>query len=87
MLVSNRNRVTVNWRRTAQISSDYDATWRELDATPCPDGNYSLPCRAASIDWAMIPTNKRSELRKRHALLALVQEQVAAALVEPNAPR
>lgn len=87
VLVSNRNRVSVNRRRTARISSDYDATWRELDATPCVDGNFSMPCRPAPIDWSSIPTNKRSELRKRHALLALVQEQVATALVQPNAPR
>lgn len=84
VLVSNRNRVSVNWRRTARISSDYDATWRELDATPCVDGNFSMPCRPAPIDWAMVPTHKRSELRKRHALLALVQEQVAEALVQPK---
>jgi uncharacterized protein VirK/YbjX len=80
VLVSNDNRITVNWRRTARISSDYDATWRELDATLRADGNYELPCRQAPIELMAIPTQKRSEFRKRLALLAQVEEQVAAAL-------
>lgn len=81
LLVSNRNRITVNWRRGARISSDYDATWSELQARPRPDGNYELPCRpAAGPSLDQVPSHKRSEMRKRLALDEDVRAQLARAL-------
>jgi uncharacterized protein VirK/YbjX len=81
VLVSNRNRIVVNWRRSARISSDYDATWHELKALPRDDGNFELPCQAAaSRDIESVPAHKRSEMRKRVALLSAVEEQIAVSL-------
>jgi uncharacterized protein VirK/YbjX len=34
VLVSNRNRIVVNWHLTARISSDYDSTWRARPGPP-----------------------------------------------------
>lgn len=85
VLVSNRNRVVVNWRRTNRILSDYDTTWRELNAAPRSDGNFELPSLPAfCTDLALVPANKRSALRKRHALLAQAGAQAAAVLARPR---
>jgi uncharacterized protein VirK/YbjX len=80
ILVSNRNRIVVNWRRTERISSDYDAVWRELNAIPRSDGNFELPCHAASREIDTVPSHKRSEMRKRYAMLSTVEQQIGAAL-------
>lgn len=80
ILVSNRNRIVVNWRRTERISSDYDAVWRELNALPRSDGNFELPCHVVSRDIDTVPSHKRSEMRKRHALLSTVEQQIEATL-------
>jgi uncharacterized protein VirK/YbjX len=80
VLVSNRNRIVVNWRRTERISSDYDAVWRELDAMPRSDGNFELPCHAVIRAIDTVPSHKRSEMRKRYTLLAAVEQQIEATL-------
>ncbi|MCS0808383.1 VirK/YbjX family protein [Massilia agilis] len=81
ILVSNRNRIVVNWRRSDRISADYDTTWREMHALQREDGNFEIPCiNPASGDISSVPSHKRSEARKRHALMSQVQQQVAASL-------
>jgi hypothetical protein len=81
VLVSNRNRIAINWKRSVSISSDYDATWRELDATTRADGNFELACEpAACPDLAQVPARKRSEVRKRHALLSDVAQTAEGTL-------
>lgn len=81
ILVSNRNRIVVNWRRVDRISSDYDATWREMKAMERSDGNFELPCHAAPRDLESVPSHKRSEMRKRFALQASVECQMENLLV------
>lgn len=88
ILVSNRNRVVVNWRRSARISSDYDAIWRELHAAARADGNFELPCipHPHHPNLSVVPTRKRSEFRKRHALLADIVRQLTGSLVRTSVP-
>lgn len=81
VLVSNQNRIVVNWRRSDRISADYDTTWREMHALQRKDGNFEVPSvNPASGDTSSVPSHKRSEARKRHALLSQVQGQVEASL-------
>jgi len=73
ILVSNANRVAINPHRRRRISADYDRTWAELSADFRADGNFQIPCREPAPDFSTIPANKRSEMRKRLALFALVR--------------
>lgn len=76
-MVSNSNRVTINWRRHRRISSDYDALWQELQAERRSDGDYQVPCAAAPMEVSPdVPSNKRAEARRRNELLAAVCGQV-----------
>ncbi|WLI91143.1 DUF535 family protein [Massilia sp. R2A-15] len=79
-MVSNSNRVTINWRRHRRISSDYDALWQELQAEQRGDGDYEVSCAAAPTDVpADVPSHKRAEARRRNELLAAVCGQVRSA--------
>lgn len=71
-MVSNDNRVTINWRRHRRISSDYDAAWQELRAVRRGDGDYEVPCILAPAPLASVPSHKRAETRRRQELLAAV---------------
>ncbi len=78
-MVSNRNRVTINWRRGRRIASDYDAMWHELRAERRADGDYELPCAAAGSEIpADVASNKRAQARRRVLLLANVCLQLRA---------
>ena len=80
-MVSNSNRVTVNWRRHRRISSDYNALWQELRAERRGDGDYEVPCAAASMETSPdVPSHKRAEARRRNELLAAACGQVRSAL-------
>ncbi|WP_071323416.1 VirK/YbjX family protein [Janthinobacterium sp. 1_2014MBL_MicDiv] len=87
-LVSNANRIALNWRRRRHISCDYDQAWRELHALPASDGNYRLPCgpcRMPELD--QVPSKKRADARRRGAMLvqlaADMRWQLAAMLSAP----
>ncbi|WP_071077126.1 VirK/YbjX family protein [Janthinobacterium lividum] len=84
-LVSNANRIALNWRRRRHISCDYDLAWQELHALPTSDGNYRLPCGPCRMpDIELVPSKKRAEARRRGAMLlqlaADMRWQVAALL-------
>ncbi|MED5595746.1 VirK/YbjX family protein [Janthinobacterium sp. P210006] len=84
-LVSNANRIALNWRRRRHISCDYDLAWRELHALPTSDGNYRLPCGQCRMpDLEQVPSKKRADARRRGAMLvqlaADMRWQVAALL-------
>ena len=84
-LVSNANRIALNWRRRRHISCDYDLAWRELHALPAGDGNYRLPCGPCRMpDLEQVPSKKRADARRRGAMLvqlaADMRWQVAALL-------
>lgn len=75
LLVGNRNRVVHQQIRKGLVSADYNGSWLELGATERMDGDFVLPCCAlAEPDLAAIASNKRSEARKRFALLSSVAE-------------
>src|SRR5450830_782825 len=84
-LVSNANRIALNWRRRRHISCDYDLAWQELHALPTSDGNYRLPCGPCRMpDLEQLPSKKRADARRRGAMLlqlaADMRWQVAALL-------
>ena len=69
-LVSNANRIALNWRRRRHISCDYDLAWRELHALPASGGNFRLPCGPCRMpDLALVPSKKRADARRRGAML------------------
>ncbi|WP_215404325.1 DUF535 family protein [Janthinobacterium sp. JC611] len=84
-LVSNANRIALNWRRRRHISCDYDLAWRELHALPTGDGDFRLPCGPCRMpDLELVPSKKRADARRRGAMLvqlaADMRWQVAALL-------
>ncbi len=69
ILVSNRNRVAINWQRRRRILADYDDMWREMHASERPDGDFALSCSGIlPVDFDGVPSKKRSEAKKRAAL-------------------
>jgi uncharacterized protein VirK/YbjX len=86
LLVSNKNRISVNWRRATRISSNYDETWEEMGAVKRMDGNFELPCREAAPDLALVASNKRAEARRRMALLGSVCASVQDTFEQRRVP-
>jgi len=87
-LVSNANRIALNWRRRRHISCDYDQAWQELHALPSSDGNYRLPCGPCQMpDLEQVASKKRADARRRGAMLvqlaADMRWQLSALLNEP----
>ena len=81
LLVSNNNRISINGRRRRRISANYDATWEEMQAFRRPDGNFELPCiEHMQKNPDLVPSHKRSEARRRNALLASACAAVRASL-------
>lgn len=81
LLVSNQNRVSINGRRSRRISSNYDETWEEMDARRRSDGNFELPCiDLVGKDFDLVPSNKRSEARRRSALIESVGDAIRVSL-------
>lgn len=70
LLVSNRDRIALNpWRRW-HISSDYDQTWIEMGARPGENGFFVIePQGLQEVDFTAIASKKRSEAKKKAALL------------------
>jgi len=83
LLVSNRQRIAINLWRRWRISANYDQTWAEMGAVQRPDGFFQLDAQGLQTpDYESIPSKKRSEFKKRVALLDAVynglQERLAA---------
>jgi uncharacterized protein VirK/YbjX len=83
-LVSNANRVVHSALRQGRVRADYDQLWLELGAELREDGDYGLPCAPlAPLELDEIPSKKRSEARKRHALVATLAADVTGRLLRP----
>ena len=87
-LVSNANRIALNWRRRRHISCDYDQAWQELHALPSSDGNYRLPCGPCQMpDLEQVASKKRADARRRGAMLvqlaADMRRQLGVLLNQP----
>jgi uncharacterized protein VirK/YbjX len=86
LLVSNQNRVVSRQIRKGSVFADYDATWEELGAERRPDGDFKLPCvLLEGPDFQAIASNKRSEAKKRFALLTAVSQLTCEGLERPLA--
>lgn len=76
ILVSNRNRVMQQQIRTGQVFANYDEFWQELGAMRRTDGDFQLSCSdIRDTNLEQLPSSKRSEARKR---IALIQSAVTA---------
>lgn len=79
-LVSNRNRIVVNYRRRKRISFDYDGLAMELGGVRGAGGNFRLAPRSAEgQDESEIRSAKRAAFRRRNALIADVRAQILRA--------
>lgn len=79
--VCNRNLVAPSARRLTHAGTDYDQTWEELGATRREDGDYALPgAGILRTSYDDLPSKKRSEARKRMALMQSAFELVRFAL-------
>lgn len=84
MLVGNRNLVGQRHIQKGKVHADYDTNWEEMGAQRRADGDYTLPCTPpATPDFTAIASKKRSEAKKRHALLASAAELACAGLRRP----
>jgi uncharacterized protein len=83
LLVSNRQRVTLNpWRRY-KIQANYNQTWLEAGAVQQDNSYFQLaPVGSPEIDLEQIASKKRSEAKKKSALLNAVFESLKQKLTE-----
>ncbi len=80
-LVGNANRVVLSALRQGKVCADYDQLWHEMGALERPDGDFQLRCEAlAPPDLEAIVSKKRSEARKRHAVVETLAQQLATRL-------
>jgi uncharacterized protein VirK/YbjX len=69
-------------RREGKVYADYDPFWSECGATSRPDGDFETACLPLTPpDLQRLPSNKRSEARQRHRLLATIHERTLAVLL------
>lgn len=68
--------------RAGRLQFDYDAFWREQGGSPlAADGRlWSLPLQPRRKADAEIPSHKRAQYRRRHAMLDALALAIAAAL-------
>jgi len=77
VLVSNRNRIVVNYRRRKRISFDYDGLANELGGVRNGGGNFRLaPRPVEGLDESEIRSSKRAAFRRRNMLIADVRTQI-----------
>lgn len=80
-LVCNKERIAINLWRRWRIRADYDQSWQELGARRGEDGLFELaPLALQDLDFEQIPSKKRSEARKRAALLDGILDGLRARL-------
>ncbi|MBC7404714.1 MAG: DUF535 family protein [Cytophaga sp.] len=75
LLVGNGNRTVSQQLRKGIVFADYNSAWEELGALRRADGDFKLACSGLSApDLQAIASSKRSEAKKRFALLGTVSE-------------
>lgn len=85
VLTGNANRLPSGEKRICKKSSDYDRTWKDMQATARGDGDYELPCAGAlpaapPCEARLLPPKERF----RRGILEETGNRVAA---ERNAER
>lgn len=82
LLVSNKRRVSVNLWRKWNISANYDQLWEEIGGSRRADHLFEAPTVALQqIDFEAIASKKRSEAKKKAALLDDVYTQMKEKLL------
>lgn len=84
-LVGNANRVMLQQMRKGRVIADYDSSWCELGGQRQADGNFALDCGfPVPPDLSAIASNKRSEARRRHALVTSAADDACAVFLAPR---
>ena len=84
LLVGNKNRVVTQPLRKGIVFADYDTTWTELGAAKRLDGDFKLPCeKLIEPDLQAIASSKRSEARKKFALLSSISKMTCEGFSRP----
>jgi uncharacterized protein len=84
--IGNANRVIANPRDQGP-APDYDQTWEELGAIKAADGDFHLPCTGIlKSHFDDIASKKRSEAKKKNALLESIFSSVRHALAQEGVP-
>lgn len=79
LLVGNANRVVSKSMRKGKVHADYDELWQALGARRRGDGDFELACEnLPALELGGIASKKRSEARKRHAMLGMAIEELNA---------
>lgn len=87
LLTSTAHHVLWRQRANGALRADYDAFWTEHGALPRSDGDFELLCSPlVAPDLSALPSAKRSEARKRAALLEAIFTEVWAALEHGGRP-
>jgi uncharacterized protein len=84
--IGNANRVIAN-NRDMGPAPDYDQTWEELGAIQAEDGDFHLPCTGIlKSNFDDIASKKRSEAKKKNALLDAIFSTVRHTLGQEGVP-
>ena len=85
LLVGNQNRTVRHQLRKGIVFADYDATWEELGALRRNDGDFKLKCSVlAEPDFQLLASSKRSEAKKRFALLSTIAQKTCEGFLLPR---
>jgi uncharacterized protein VirK/YbjX len=67
------------WRSRSKVAADYDGFWTEMGGVQVGN-SFELPTRLARKTVAEIPSKKRAQYRRRHALEDAMISQICASL-------
>ena len=82
ILVGNRNRTVRSATRQGKVHADYDSVWQEMGARARANGDFELASENLPAPvMEDIPSKKRSEVRKRHAMLETLLRSVQTCLM------
>lgn len=86
-LVGNANRTAGRAVKRGHVRADYEQLWHELGARRRADGDFAMPCAPlAPLDVEQVVQKRRSEARKRYAMLQEVTDDVVAQFVGRGRP-
>ncbi len=70
--------------KAAQLQVDYDAIWADRGGVPHDPQFFTLPLHAPAKSLDEVPSKKRAMYRRRHELLAALEQRLAAACALPG---
>ncbi len=71
--------------RCDQLGADYDSVWQELGASEQPGEHYQLPVALHPRSLDEVPSQRRSEYRRRQELRQLLAAQIFESLAAASA--